>query len=355
MTGKTIRTAVLGYGLSGRVFHAPLIASDPQYSLDVIATSDAPRADAASSRYPGVRVVPDAEAALALADSLDLVVLGTPPATHYPIAKAALEAGLDVVVDKPFAVSSAQGEELVALAERLGRVLTVYQNRRWDNGFLTVKKLLDAGALGEVLRFEAAMERWAPEITKPWKAAATAEDGGGILFDLGTHLLDMAVQLFGPAEVVHAEINARRTQEQADDDNFVVLRHQSVDGRAPVTSHLTMNVLSAAPGPDLRILGTKAGYVKRGIDPQEQQLDAGMMPGDPGYGVEPGESAGLLGVLADVEPVPTEPGAYQEFYRILGEKLLDGGTSSALPLPVDPRGPVAVLRLIEQARALAGR
>lgn len=350
---QTIRTAVVGYGLSGRVFHAPLIAADPQFSLDVVATSDAARTAAVQERYPGARVVPDGDAVLALADSLDLVVLGTPPATHYPLAKAALEAGLDVVVDKPFAVTSAQGAELVALSESLGRVLSVYQNRRWDGGFLTVRKLLDAGALGDVLRFEASMERWAPEITKTWKAAATAADGGGILFDLGTHLVDMAVQLFGPAEVVHAEINARRPQEQADDDNFLVLRHQPADGKAPVTSHLTMNMLSAAPGPDLRVLGTKAAYVKHGTDPQERQLGAGMAPADPGYGVDADGPGGLLGVLDDVEHVPTEPGAYPEFYRILGQKLLDGGASSELPLPVDPRGPVAVLQLLEQARTRA--
>ena len=133
-------------------------------------------------------------------------MLGTPPATHYPLAKAALEAGLDVVVDKPFAVRSAEGQELIDLAARLGRVLTVFQNRRWDGDFLTVRGLLESGALGTVTRFESRFERWAPEVPKAWKAAATADDGGGVLFDLGTHLLDQAVQLFGPAAVTHAEL-----------------------------------------------------------------------------------------------------------------------------------------------------
>ncbi|XAS67302.1 Gfo/Idh/MocA family oxidoreductase [Micrococcaceae bacterium Sec5.7] len=350
---KPIRTAVVGYGLSGSVFHAPLIAADPRFSLDFIATSDAGRQSAAAKRYPDARTVPDGDAVLALAADLDLVVLGTPPATHYPLAKAALEAGLDVVVDKPFTVRSAEGQELIELAARLGRVLTVYQNRRWDNGFLTIRKLMDAGELGDVIRFESAMERWSPTIAKSWKAAATVDDGGGIFFDLGTHLLDMAVRLFGPAEVIHAELSARREQEKADDDIFVVLNHASRGGKPAVTSHLTMNVLCAQPGPVFRVLGTRAGYTKHGIDPQEAQLIAGALPADPGFGVELPEAHGELGVLGDVRRVPTEPGAYQEFYRILGEKIHDGGAASVLPVPVDPAGPVEVLKLIEQARALA--
>lgn len=245
----SIRTAVAGYGLSGSVFHAPLIAANPAFSLDLISTSDAGRRSDAEGRYPEAQVVETPEDILALAGELDLLVIGTPPATHYPLAKAALEAGLDVVVDKPFTVRSAQGQELIELAARLGRVLTVYQNRRWDNGFLTIRKLIESGELGDVTRFESAMERWSPSISKSWKAAATVEDGGGIFLDLGTHLLDMAVQLFGPAEVLHAELAARRADERADDDIFVVLKHASRDGKPAVISHLTMNMLCAQPGP----------------------------------------------------------------------------------------------------------
>ena len=176
----------------------------------MISTSDAGRQAAASARYPGARIVDTPADILELAGELDLLVLGTPPATHYPLAKAALEAGLDVVVDKPFTVRSAEGEELIRLAERLGRVLTVFQNRRWDGDYLTVRGLLDSGALGAVTRFESRFERWSPTVAKAWKAEATADDGGGVLFDLGTHLLDQAVQLFGPATVTHAELAARR-------------------------------------------------------------------------------------------------------------------------------------------------
>ena len=241
-----------GFGLSGSVFHAPLLAANPAYSLEVISTSDAGRQSAASARYPGARIVDTPADILELAGELDLLVLGTPPATHYPLAKAALEAGLDVVVDKPFTVRSAEGEELIRLAERLGRVLTVFQNRRWDGDYLTVRGLLDSGALGTVARFESRFERWSPTVAKAWKADATADDGGGVLFDLGTHLLDQAVQLFGPATVTHAELAARRAGEKTDDDVFLALRHES-----GVTSHLWMNMLCAQQATALPAAGQR--------------------------------------------------------------------------------------------------
>ncbi|MGO4235239.1 Gfo/Idh/MocA family protein [Pseudarthrobacter sp. YAF2] len=345
---RTIRTAVVGYGLAGSVFHTPLLAANGSYSLDIIATSDAGRQASASARLPGADVVRDGGAVLGRAADLDLVVLATPPETHYPLAKAALEAGLDVVVDKPFAVTSAQGQELVDMARQLGRVLTVFHNRRWDGDFLTLRKLLDARALGGVTRFESRFERWQPSIAKPWKVRATAADGGGVLFDLGSHLVDQALQLFGPAAVAHAELAARRSDERADDDVFLVLRHDS-----GVTSHLTMNMLCAQQGPRFRVLGSVGGYTKNGVDPQEPYLAAGGSPLDPGYGQEAPEWAGLLGRDGHLDRLPTERGAYPEFYRILAAKILDGGTASALPLPVNPEDAVEVLKIIEKARELA--
>lgn len=345
---RTIRTAVVGYGLAGSVFHAPLLAANASYSLDMVATSDAGRQAAASSRLPGVEVVRDGAAVLGRATDLDLVVLATPPMTHYPVAKAALEAGLDVVVDKPFAVTSAEGRELVDLAQRLGRVLTVFHNRRWDGDFLTLRKLLAAQALGRVTRFESRFERWSPAISKVWKARATADDGGGVLFDLGSHLIDQALQLFGPAAVLHAELKARRSDERTDDDVFLVLRHDS-----GVTSHLTMNMLCAQQGPRFRVLGSIGGFTKNGVDPQEPYIAAGGSPLDPAYGQEAPEWAGLLGRDGHLDRLPTERGAYPEFYRILADKILDGGTASARPLPVDPEDAVAALKIMEKARELA--
>ncbi|NWL31905.1 Gfo/Idh/MocA family protein [Paenarthrobacter nitroguajacolicus] len=348
MTSQPIRTAVAGFGLSGSVFHAPFIASNPAYELAVIATSDEARQTKAKERYPATQIVNTPQDILARADQLDLVVLGTPPATHFPLAKAALEAGLDVVVDKPFTVRSAEGEELIQLAAKLGRVLTVYQNRRWDGDSLTVKKLLDAGTLGTVTRFEVGMERWAPEIAKAWKASATAEDGGGVLFDLGTHVLDLTLRFFGPATVTFAEITARRPQESADDDVFLALQHES-----GVVSHVTINLNSHLHGPRFRVLGTEGGFVKFGTDPQEPYVLGGGLPTDAEYGVEPPENHGTFEANGQRTTIPTERGAYPEFYRMLAEKLDGGGTASALPVPVDPADSVAVLKLIEQARALA--
>lgn len=352
MTGtpaaRPIRTAVVGYGLSGSVFHAPLIASDPSYSLDVIATSDAGRQAAATARYPAVKTVRNGDAVLGIAGDLDLVVLGTPPATHYPLARAALEAGLDVVVDKPFTVTSAQGQELIELAGKLGRVLTVFHNRRWDGDYLTLRKLLAVDAVGTVTRFESRFERWSPIIAKAWKARATAADGGGTLFDLGSHLIDQALQLFGPAAVTHAELRARRSDERADDDVFVVLRHET-----GVLSHLHMNMLCAQQAPRFRVLGSVGGYTKHGVDPQEPYIVAGGSPLDAEYGVEAPEWAGLLGRDGHLDALPTERGAYPEFYRLLAGKIHDGGTASGAPLPVDPADAVETLKIIEAARALA--
>jgi predicted dehydrogenase len=345
---RTIRTAVVGYGLAGSVFHAPLLAANSSYSLDAVATSDAGRRAAASSRLPGVEVMRDGAAVLKRAADLDLVVLATPPATHHSLAKAALEAGLDVVVDKPFAVTSGQGQELIDLARQLGRVLTVFHNRRWDGDFLTLRKLLAAQSLGSVTRFESRFERWSPAISKAWKARATAVDGGGILFDLGSHLIDQALQLFGPAAVLHAELKARRSDERTDDDVFLVLRHDS-----GVTSHLTMNMLCAQQGPRFRVLGSIGGFTKNGVDPQEPYMAAGGSPLDPAYGQEAPEWAGLLGRDGHLDRLPTERGAYPEFYRILADKILDGGTASARPLPVDPEDAVAALKIMEKARELA--
>jgi predicted dehydrogenase len=345
-----IRTAVAGFGLSGRVFHAPLIAANSAYSLDVIATSDAGRQSDASGSYPATRLVDTPADILARAGELDLLVLGTPPATHYPLAKAALEAGLDVVVDKPFAVRSAEGQELMELAGRLGRVLTVFQNRRWDGDYLTVKGLLEGGVLGDVTRFESRFERWSPEVSKAWKAGATADDGGGVLFDLGTHLIDQSLQLFGPATVMHAELSARRPGEKTDDDVFLALQHES-----GVVSHLWMNMLCAQQGPRYRLLGSKGGFTKHGVDPQEPYIVAGGGPLDEEYGIEDAEWAGSLGRDGHLDRLSTERGAYPAFYRILADKIHDGGTASPLPLPVDPAGPIEVLKLIEKARELATR
>lgn len=337
-----IRTALLGYGHAGSVFHASALNALADFRLDVIVTSDPGRQALAHATHPGARVLDRAEwAAPGSHRGVDLVVVGTPPASHAPLARRALEHGCAVVVDKPFATSSAQAQELIAFAGAQGLLLTTYQNRRWDGEFLTLQKLLASGALGTVRRFESRFERWQPHISKPWKAQATAAAGGGVLFDLGTHAIDQALALFGPVDGVYGELAAHRPQERADDDVFVALRHSS-----GVNSHLWLNLNAAQQGPRLRVQGSAAAYVKHAGDVQEAQIQAGILPGDPAYGVDPQESWGTLGMDGQLLPVPTERGNFPRFYEMLAAAMLDGG-----PVPVDPHDSLAGLRIIEQLRS----
>ena len=348
---QRIRTAVLGYGLAGSVFHAPSIAALDTFSLDVIVTSDPARQAAALAAHPSARVLSREEWDSATGDgansheNLDLVVVATPPATHVRLASRALAAGCAVVVDKPFTPSSAEGEALIALAKARGQILTTYQNRRWDGEYLTLVKLLADGALGSVHRFESRLERWQPVITKAWKAQATVDAGGGILFDLGTHLIDQALELFGPVTRVHGELAARRPAEMADDDAFVALEHAN-----GVISHLWMNLTAAHKGPRLRVLGSEGAYVKQDGDIQEAQLQAGIRPGDASYGVESPEQWGNVWRAGEAAPVPTERGDFSVFYALLADAISHGG-----PVPVDPADSVEGLKIIELIRASAGR
>ncbi|WP_125614802.1 Gfo/Idh/MocA family oxidoreductase [Specibacter cremeus] len=333
-----LRAAVVGYGISGRVFHAPLIAADPRYRLAAIVTGDPDRRRQAANRYPNTQILGRPGELLAQAGDFDVVILGTPPATHFELAAAAIEAGLHVVVDKPFVATSTEGQELIARAERAGVVLTVFQNRRWDADFLTLKRLLREGDLGEVRSFESRFEWWRPDGFGNWRDEATIAQGGGILHDLGAHLIDQAIDLFGPVTGSYGETD-RDTREPADADReaFVSLRHAS-----GVRSRLWMNGRAAQVGARFHVLGSRAGYTKWGLDGQEPALDSGLTPADPDYGVEPEAAWGRIGVDGATTPVPAERGAYPEFYRLLADAVLDGG-----PLPVDPEESLATLRIIE--------
>ncbi|WP_458780439.1 Gfo/Idh/MocA family protein [Arthrobacter sp. D3-16] len=338
-----IRTAVVGFGISGKVFHAPLIAADPGYSLDVIVTADPARAAEAGRLYPQARVVPTPEDLFALSGDLDLVILGTPPLTHFDLASTAMAQGLHVVVDKPFVTTSAQGEGLISRAAEAGVQLTVFQNRRWDADFLTLKKLLREGALGEVRSFESRFEWWRPEGFGNWRDTAPLAEGGGILHDLGAHLIDQAVQLFGAVEQSYGETAKNGHPDGADTEAFVSLLHES-----GVRSRLWMNGMAAQVGPRFHVLGSKAGYTKWGLDGQEPALAAGMSPLDPSYGVERQDAWGVLGIDGSTTSVPAETGAYPQFYSELAAALRGEGT-----LPVNPAQSLEVLRIIEKIHAFA--
>ncbi len=337
-----IRTAVVGYGLGGSVFHAPLVEAVPDLTLASIVTADPERAARARASHPGARVVPDVDALWAAAEDHDLVVVSTPNRSHVPIALAALEAGLHVVVDKPLAPTAAEARRLAAAAEGRGLVCTVFQNRRLDGDFLTVKRLVETGALGTVTRFESRFERWRPEVEAgAWRELGAAEDGGGLLLDLGSHLVDQAIRLFGRPVHVHGEVERRRPEAEVDDDAFVALRHPGGQ-----ISHLWMSAVAGALGPRYRVLGLAGAYVKWGLDPQEEQMSAGRMPGDPGYGEEPSERWGRIHRGEQSEAVPTERGDYPAFYVEVARSIR-GGTDP----PVALAEAVEVMEVLESARA----
>ena len=338
-----IRAAIVGYGLAGSVFHAPLISADPAYELRGIVTGDPGRARAATDRYPRVRIFRDVEELLASGET-DLVVIAAPTPAHADLAGRTLTRGIAPVVAKPLALRSAHPARHLALAET-GRVpLTVFQNRRWDGDFMTVQRLVEAGALGQVRRFESRFEWLNPRPRPAWKSGTTGPDGGGVAYDLGSHLIDQAVRLFGPVAEAYGELDRRREGAVNDDDSFIALTHES-----GVRSHLAMSSLVARRGFRFRVLGSATGYTKWGLDPQESQLAGGMSPLDEGFGVEPPSAYGRLGHDGDDRAVPTEPGGYRAFYASLAAALAGHG-----PVPVDPRDALTAIRVIETLQSKHG-
>ncbi len=340
-----IRTGIIGYGLSGRIFHSPFVSTNPRFSLDVISTSDPQRRAQATAQHPGAEVVDSAERLLER--ELDLVVLASPAHVHLQQGLAALERGAAVVIDKPFAASVAEAERLIDAADHAGRPLIVFQNRRWDSDFLTVRRLLADGALGTVHRFESTFERWSPALKNRWQDTTTSAQGAGITFDLGSHVIDQALQLFGPATVEYAELSVLRDGGVSDDEAFVALAHES-----GVRSHLTLSRLAGQTAPRFRLLGSSAAYTVYGVDGQEPALVAGASPTDEGYGVEPKDKWGLIGIDGSTDVpltrVPSERGDYPAFYAGVAATILDGA-----PVPVDPRDALETLRIIQRVHELA--
>jgi predicted dehydrogenase len=342
---ESLRVAIAGFGLAGRRFHAPLVAATPGMRVAAIVTADPDRAAAAAREHPGARVVAEAGRLWDRPGELDLLVVAAPNRAHVPLARAAIAAGVAVVVDKPLAPTAVEGRALVDEAARAGVPLTVFQNRRWDGDLLTVRRLLSEGAVGEPARFESRFDRWRPEVdAAAWRERPGAGEAGGLLADLGPHLIDQAVLLFGPAVAVHAELDRRRPGARVDDDVFLALEHAS-----GVRSHLGASMLAAAPGPRMRLVGTDGTYVVHGLDGQEAALRAGGSPRDPGWGETPEELWGVLVGREGRRPVPTERGDYPAFYAGVARALREGG-----PMPVDPDDAVAVLEVIDAARRPAG-
>lgn len=327
-----LRVALIGYGTGGAVFHAPLIAAAPGLELAAVVTRDPERRTAVRDRYARTELLdaPDD----VWSGGYDLVVVTTPNRTHVSLARAALDAGLPVVVDKPIAATATEARSLAG-----GPLIVPFHNRRWDGDFRTAARLIGDGTLGRVLRFESRFTRWRPQIKPGWKETADPAAAGGVLYDLGAHLIDQAVTLFGPPVDVHAELDVRRPGAEAVDDAFVALTHES-----GVRSHLWMGAISADLGPRFRVLGDRAAYVTYGLDVQEDQLRAGLTPADPEYGVTPPEAYGTVGTPGDTRPEPTDPGRYQDFYPAVAAAVRGEG-----PPPVTLDDAVAGLEIIETA------
>jgi predicted dehydrogenase len=332
---EPVRFGLVGYGFGGRYFHAPLLAAAPECDFLGVVTTSAERRALLAAEHPGAAAFGSlAELAAAGAEA---VAISTPAATHTALTDEALDLGLAVVCDKPFALDAASARASAARAQRLGLALSPYQNRRWDSDFRTVRSLVDRGELGTVTRLESRFERFAPD-------PGPAPSGGGTLLDFGAHLVDQALVLLGPAVSVYAEWRVRDSG--LDDDVFIALTHTS-----GARSHLAGSWSEGAPGDRFRVSGTTGSYVVGGpMDGQEAALVAGATPATLGesWGTEPPERYGRVQRGDSSETVPSLPGAWQTFYPAFAAAVRGEGA-----VPVDPRDAVAALTALDAARRSA--
>jgi predicted dehydrogenase len=325
-----LRVALIGYGYVGRVFHAPLIRSVPGLELAVIGSS---RTEAeVRETAPGPRVIADPEAA-ATAEGIDLVVIATPNTSHAPLATAALAAGKHVVVDKPFTISLGEARTVAAAAEAAGKLLSVFQNRRFDSDFLTVEAAMASGRLGRLVEFESRIDRWRPEAQDRWRE--TPGPGGGLWFDLGAHLLDQALKLFGLPETLTVHTAMQRRADTAPDWFHALLTYPDL--------HVLLSAGCLVAGGRARFTlhGTEASFVKLNVDVQESQLRAGMVPGDLDWGIDLDSATIIDGASAEPELMAAVDGDYRRYYEGVRDAIRGLG-----PNPVTPAEAVAVMAAI---------
>jgi len=329
---EPLRVALLGYGLAGRVIHRPPLLTVPDLVISHVVTADPGRRQQAAQDLPGAALVADAEALWHLADELDVVVVATGNAVHVEQATAALDRGKPVVVDKPVALTAEDAAALAAHARRVGVLLSVFHNRRWDSDTLTAQALLASGRLGTVHRLESRFTRFRPQVQQRWREQAGS---GGVLLDLGTHLVDQALLLLGPAVSVSADVAARREGASVDDDVLLVLRHAS-----GASSLLWCSAAAPWPGPRIVLQGSRAGWSKADLDSQEDAARRGETPAP--------EPDGTVWDEAGPHPEPSLPGDWAAFYRGFARAVRGEG-----PVPVEPDDAVGVLRVLEAARRSA--
>lgn len=325
---KPIRTGLIGYGFAGKTFHAPLIAAVPELKLAAVASS---KPEAVKADWPEAEVFADPAALIA---AVDLVVIASPNDSHAPLARAALEAGKDVVVDKPFTLSLADARELAENAGRQGRLLSVFHNRRYDTDFLGVKAAIDSGLIGRVVHFETHFDRFRPEVRDRWRERAVP--GGGLWFDLGPHLVDQTLQILGLPEKVTATIATQRPGGQVTDYAHAILDY----GATKAVLHGAMLVAGGVNR--FTVHGEKGSLVKRHLDPQEAQLLSGMRPGLPGWGQDADPLTFYDG--AGERTLPAPAGDQSRYYRDIARALRGEAAN-----PVTPLQAIAVMAVLEAA------
>ena len=332
-----IRTALLSYGMSGEIFHAPFLKAHPDFELTAVLERRSARS---KERYPDTQLLKSVEA-IASHPEIQLVVVNTPNPTHYEFTKMMLEAGKHVVVEKPFTNTKKEADALIRLAKEKGALLTVFQNRRWDGDFMTIRQVVESGLLGELVEFEGHYDRYRPLVEGgTWKEEAGP--GSGILYNLGSHMIDQALVLFGRPKAVTADIRIQRAGSRVPDNYEVILDYDALKAT------LKSGYLVREQGPRYILYGRKGSFIKSGIDPQEQALKDGLAPGSRGWGVEEEDSWGLvnteIGGLHYRGRVETLPGNYLTFYDDLSKAIRLGQ-----PLPVPPEEAALVIEVIEAA------
>ncbi|HTV04694.1 MAG TPA: Gfo/Idh/MocA family oxidoreductase [Acidobacteriaceae bacterium] len=336
---RDLRVGVIGFGLAGRIFHSAVIAATPGLELACIVQR---RGDEAAQAHPDVQICRSIEEMLR-DNSIRLVVVATPSYSHFEIAMHCLYAGRNVLIDKPFTLTSDEARQLIDEARKHGVLVTAYQNRRWDGDFVTLQQVLASGELGRVVSYESHFDRFreAPRLDV-WRESGGP--GGGILFDLGSHLIDQAAVLFGNPESVWADVRIDRDGGAVDDAFDVLLKF---DG---VTALLRSTLTAATPGPRFVVHGTKGSFVKWGLDPQEDALKAGAKFDDPGFGEEPESHWGELHVAGEpVRKIKTAAGDYRGIYANVRDAVL-----GKAKLEVTPEQAWRTTRLIELARLSSG-
>lgn len=338
---RTINVGLIGYGVAGRVFHAPIITGVNGLVLKSIRETKPENIAIANTRYPGTKIVNDVKDIFS-DNTIDLVVIATPNTAHFPLAKEALLAGKAVVVEKPFTITTAEADELISLAKEQGRLLTVYQNRRFTSDFKTIQKVLGSKILGKLMEYEAHYDRFRNVLRKgAWREENIP--GAGILYDLGAHLIDQVQLIFGLPEEINSDVRIQREGAKAV-DNFELILHYPDNFKVT----LKAGMLVRAPGPQVILIGNNGSFIKHELDVQEAALKAGLSPSDSeDWGVEPPSSRGTLNTAYNdihiVGKVESERGDYREFYANVYKTLIGG--EELLVTPVQARNTIRIIEL----------